>query len=160
MSYPFYDLDEISTAALEAELASRRANRRHGVCDYCYRPYDTKPCRFPRRHSGVEHAPDVLIKALDQFQVEVVVWHDREWGGPDVKDIVKAGAKVAEEAGEVVGAAIKIDEGRDTAQHLADEAGDVVIALATACSRAGVSLGDAVISRWRNDVSHRVNPNK
>lgn len=100
-----------------------------------------------------------IAEAFDNLQEQVVEWHDRTWGGPEIKTLVKCALKVAEEAGEVAGAAIKMDEGRRTAQDLADEAGDVVIALATALNRAGVSLGDAVMQRWFNDVCTRTNPN-
>lgn len=51
MSY-LKDLDEYTTAELEAELASREVCRNRGVCDYCRRSPNTPPCRFPDRHAG------------------------------------------------------------------------------------------------------------
>jgi hypothetical protein len=49
MSYP-RDIDEIPEAELLAELCRRRQLRDGGLCDYCGRNRDSKPCRFPERH--------------------------------------------------------------------------------------------------------------
>lgn len=49
MSYP-RDLDEISQAELEQEITRRILLRIEGKCDYCERPVDADPCRFPERH--------------------------------------------------------------------------------------------------------------
>ena len=49
MSYPT-SLDEYAEQFLRGELALREARRAAGLCDYCNRAPDTKPCRFPDRH--------------------------------------------------------------------------------------------------------------
>lgn len=49
MSYRL-DLDEQPEERLLAELVRRRALRKKGLCDYCERAPDTKPCKFPGRH--------------------------------------------------------------------------------------------------------------
>lgn len=49
MSYP-KDLDEYSDGELIGHLSYRRGMRAKGVCDYCLRTPDTKPCKLPDRH--------------------------------------------------------------------------------------------------------------
>lgn len=49
MSYPL-DLDEISDEKLLAEVQRRAALRMKGLCTYCERPGDTRPCKLPERH--------------------------------------------------------------------------------------------------------------
>lgn len=49
MSYP-KDLDEYTDEHLRSELAQRKTMRDRGVCDYCARTPDTRPCKFPDRH--------------------------------------------------------------------------------------------------------------
>lgn len=49
MSFP-RDLDEYSEAELRAELTRRAQVRSTGACDYCGRPVNAEPCRFPARH--------------------------------------------------------------------------------------------------------------
>jgi hypothetical protein len=56
----FRDLDEYRDEELEAELKQRREDRMRGVCDYCHRPTDTKPCRYPRRHSRPRATVDLV----------------------------------------------------------------------------------------------------
>lgn len=46
----FRTLDEYPEEALERELQTRRERREVMLCDYCMRPFDTAPCRFPDRH--------------------------------------------------------------------------------------------------------------
>ena len=54
MSYPL-DLDEYTTAQLEAELTERKKKFAAGVCSYCARDHGKRPaCKFPRRHDGRE----------------------------------------------------------------------------------------------------------
>jgi len=52
MSYP-KDLDEYNAAELEQELRQRAQKRSQGKCDYCNRPRDTPPCKFPHRHEAI-----------------------------------------------------------------------------------------------------------
>lgn len=49
MSYP-KDLDEYTDGELDGHLSYRRGMRAKGVCDYCLRTPDTKPCKLPERH--------------------------------------------------------------------------------------------------------------
>lgn len=76
----------------------------------------------------------------------IALWHDDKW--PDKDDRIVA-AKLAEEAGEVCGAAIKFAEGRRTEAHLADEIGDVLIVLSTLAGRHGWTLDDLRVRRLR-----------
>lgn len=71
MSY-LKDLDEYTTAELEAELARREAANKKSCCDYCGRPRDSKPCRYPSRHIGVIDGPTFIFvngirKRVDEF---------------------------------------------------------------------------------------------
>jgi hypothetical protein len=49
MSYRL-DLDEQDERKLVGEIERRKALRAKGLCDYCERTPDTKPCKFPGRH--------------------------------------------------------------------------------------------------------------
>ena len=87
----------------------------------------------------------------------VAKWHDEKW--PDKDDRI-VGTKLAEEAGEVCGALIKIAEGRKTQQDMFDEMGDVLIVLSTLAGRHGTTLETlradrlaTVINRPDPDVS-------
>lgn len=57
-------------------------------------------------------------------------------------------AKVAEEAGEVVGAAIKLNEGRRTEQDLLDELADAILATICAIQARGADPRHVVSNRW------------
>jgi hypothetical protein len=46
-------------------------------------------------------------------------------------------------------------DGRTTIDDVAEEAADVIIALAGLADAAGFDLHDAVASRWLHDVRHR-----
>ena len=63
-------------------------------------------------------------------------------------------AKVAEEAGEVVGAAIKLDEGRRTEQDVLDELADTIIAAIAAIQARKRDPRRVVSDRWI-EVSQR-----
>jgi hypothetical protein len=43
-------LDQYTEVELQHELERRLNARNHGLCDYCNRPPDTPPCKFPERH--------------------------------------------------------------------------------------------------------------
>lgn len=64
-------------------------------------------------------------------------------------------AKVAEEAGEAIGAAIKHDEGRKSSQDVLDELADTVIASIGAMQALGADPAQTVFERWATDVAHR-----
>ena len=55
MSYQL-SLDEMTTSVLEEELTLRRDRLAKGNCDYCNRPGDSTPCRFPARHGAARLA--------------------------------------------------------------------------------------------------------
>jgi len=44
------DLDEYAEHRLLGEILRRAKLRKQGLCDYCERTPDTKPCKFPGRH--------------------------------------------------------------------------------------------------------------
>jgi hypothetical protein len=50
MSFGSRDLDEIPEAEIVHELELRAERRAKGKCDYCNRPLDERPCKFPERH--------------------------------------------------------------------------------------------------------------
>lgn len=58
-------------------------------------------------------------------------------------------AKVAEEGGEVVGAAIKHDEGRRSRQDVLDELADTIIAAVGAIQALHADPADTVFTRWQ-----------
>lgn len=86
---------------------------------------------------------------MNYVQTEVMKWQQ-----PTPHPMMNA-SKVAEEAGEVCGATIKTMEGRFTAERIAEEAADVVIALYGLACSVGFDLDAAVKVRWDNDVKHR-----
>lgn len=94
------------------------------------------------------------------LELEVRLWQRRNWPDPTEVDVVLAVTKVAEEAGELVGALTKYHEGRRGPEEILAELGDVVIAAIGAASRLenlldlDVSLEDLAIERWR-DVGAR-----
>lgn len=56
MSYP-RDVDEISTAALRAELLRREEQWQKGLCHYCLRVLKSVPsCRMVFVHAGKEES--------------------------------------------------------------------------------------------------------
>ncbi|CAM3740418.1 pyrophosphohydrolase domain-containing protein [Tsukamurella ocularis] len=61
-------------------------------------------------------------------------------------------AKVAEEAGEVVGAAIKEREGRRTVDDVLDELADTIIAAMGAIQARGCNVSRVVTNRWAEVV--------
>lgn len=55
-------LDEIATADLMGELSHRRKLHATATCDYCGRKPVESPCRFGRRHIGVDNAgPEIVV---------------------------------------------------------------------------------------------------
>ena len=76
-------------------------------------------------------------------------------GYPSATSLLASAAKVGEEAGEVLGAAVKISEGRATLADLEDEMADVAIALAGFAGMLGIDLEAAVGRRWVHDVALR-----
>lgn len=78
-------------------------------------------------------------------------WRETRWpkpGDPDPWDAMKLG----EEAGEVLGAVTKLAEERATMNDLADEMGDVLIALSVLAGRYGWTLDELRARRWEEVV--------
>lgn len=87
----------------------------------------------------------------DTTEAAYSLWHEAKF--PD-RDDVWVSAKLAEEAGEVNGALIKMSEGRATTDDLADEMGDALIALSVLAGRHGWTL-DELRSQRAKDVLNR-----
>lgn len=87
---------------------------------------------------------------IADLQAAVAKWQDVD----GASRLLKAG-KLCEEAGEVMGAVVKMREGRRTVGDLADELADVLIVAAGLAALADVDLGAAVARRWNADVRHR-----
>lgn len=85
------------------------------------------------------------MTATVPVEAAVTAWHIAKFGRIDERII---GAKLAEEAGEVCGALIKIAEGRATLQHLAAELGDALICLSALAGRHGWTLDQLRTDRW------------
>lgn len=91
MTYPNL-LEEIHLQKLWAELERRARLCQAGLCTYCERKPDTKPCRFPERHSGVM---DDAIMFLVNVRHEL---HSAQSKFPEPDGAVAA---LAEEVGEL-----------------------------------------------------------
>lgn len=89
---------------------------------------------------------EVERQTTDWIVEEVGAWQ-REKGWLDV---LLKGAKLGEEAGEVIGALFKFSRGQDTVEHVAKEVGDVIIVLAGICDLLGIDLDDAIRSTWEH----------
>lgn len=57
-------------------------------------------------------------------------------------------AKLAEEAGEVCGALVKLHEGRGGPQEVADELGDVLLVVSTIAGHFGWTVDELRAKRW------------
>mgnify|MGYP001817619890 CR=1 FL=1 len=78
----------------------------------------------------------------------IYAWRQIRWpkeGDHPIWDL----AKVAEEAGEVVGTGIKVAEGRATTDtELPDELGDLLIAISSVAGRHGWTIEQLRAARW------------
>lgn len=87
-----------------------------------------------------------MPRDLHDLQQQVAVWQAETF--PDHQHpLVKAG-KVAEEAGEVVGAVIKVLDGRRRVEDVAAEAAEVVVCLLGLAESLGFDLDVAVQEQW------------
>lgn len=77
----------------------------------------------------------------------IPLWHEHRWGGKP--DVVVA-AKLCEEAGECVGAAIKREEGRRGTDDVLDELGDVLIVCSVLAARLGTTIEEARARRFES----------
>jgi len=74
------DLDEIPEKKLQEEIFRRSKMRSMGVCDYCERVPDAKPCKFPERHevgfqaqpAGLDQLANYLIDRPDLYKALLV----------------------------------------------------------------------------------------
>lgn len=79
------------------------------------------------------------------MEQEILATAQALWG---VKDNQGIALKLAEEAGEVCGAAVKIPEGRATQKDMDDEAGDCLIVLAQYAALRGTTIEILLTQRW------------
>lgn len=80
------------------------------------------------------------------------VWPHISEQFPSATAFIQA-CKVAEEAGEVVGAVIKQQEGRRNEQHVLDELADTIIAATGAIQARGFDAERVVAERWNEVLS-------
>lgn len=90
---------------------------------------------------------------LKHYQAEINEWQRSRW--PDTAVVPYPALKLAEEVGEVVGAVVKVNEGRATLIDLKNEIGDAMISLLNLAETYGINTEMAFLSRWHNDVSQR-----
>ena len=84
---------------------------------------------------------------------ERVAWPSKNGASVMLRLMVRA-AKVAEEGGEVAGAAIKYSEGRKDLSDITDEMGDVYITLHALAAELDIDLEEVCHARWES-VRHR-----
>ena len=91
-----------------------------------------------------EERYDQYDQVLSAFQMEVWQFCAARFDS----DPRARAMKFAEEAGELVGAVVRLLEGRGSRSDVQDEAGDVVVTLAALLAAVDVALVDAVYCRW------------
>lgn len=79
-------------------------------------------------------------------QADVLAWAAKRW--PDGVDVQSRALKLAEEAGEVIGAVVKMPEGRKSKADLAIELAQLVMCAKGLAEAAGIDLDAAVSSEW------------
>jgi NTP pyrophosphatase (non-canonical NTP hydrolase) len=77
---------------------------------------------------------------------DVIEWVRQRW--PHACTVESRALKLAEEAGEVVGAVVKMSEGRKTLADLATECAQAVMCLKGIAGAAGFDLDAAVTAEW------------
>lgn len=83
---------------------------------------------------------------VEPTQAEMLAFVAARWPdrcGPDHRAM-----KVAEEAGEVVGAVVKMSEGRKTTADVGQEAAQLVLVTMALCESIGVDLHAAIAAEW------------
>lgn len=84
---------------------------------------------------------------IETIEDRIRFWRENRWPKPDPQDVWDAN-KLGGEAGEVLEAVTKIHEGRATLDDLADEMGDVLIAMSVLAGRHGWTLDGLRRRRW------------
>jgi len=79
-------------------------------------------------------------------QAQTLEWVRRQW--PGHTDPRSRALKLGEEAGEVLGAVVKMDEGRKTLADLAMELAQLVICAMALAESAGIDLEQAIAAEW------------
>lgn len=79
---------------------------------------------------------------------EVLAWVRERW--PERCDLTSRAMKLAEEAGEVVGAVVRIEEGRGSLAHLTQELAQLVMCIKGVAAIAGIDMEAAVDTEWTN----------
>lgn len=85
-------------------------------------------------------------------QEQTLAWVAEKW--PDRTDPIWRAGKLCEEAGEVMGAVIKMDEGRKTLDDLRMELAQVVICAMALAESAGIGLFPAVQAEYLRVVEY------
>lgn len=83
---------------------------------------------------------------------EVLAWVRARW--PERCSLDARAIKLAEEAGEVVGAAVRLGEGRGSTAHLAKELAQLVMCIKGVAAVAGIDVEEAVRAEWA-EMQHR-----
>lgn len=106
--------------------------------------------------NGTIVAPDPtarghLVIVKDVEQADMLAWvAERRWA----IDMESRALKLAEEAGEVVGAVVKIPEGRKQRSDLAIELAQLVLCAKALAEASGIDLDAAVSSEWEAMNDH------
>lgn len=77
---------------------------------------------------------------------EVLAWVRERW--PHRCDLTNRAMKLGEEAGEVIGAVVRIEEGRGSTDHLAKELAQLVMCIKGIAAIAGIDVETAVANEW------------
>lgn len=95
---------------------------------------------FERMDDPYRHRPSM------PDQAQTLAWVAERW--PDRTALIWRAAKLGEEAGEVLGAVIKMDEGRKTLADLRMEVAQVVICAMALAESAGFDLFTAIADEY------------
>lgn len=98
--------------------------------------------------ASVKRAADRLraTRLAMPTQAQTLEWMRRRW--PERTDPIWRALKLGEEAGEVQGAVIKMDEGRKTLADLSTETAQLVICAMALAESAGFDLEAAIATEW------------
>ena len=94
-----------------------------------------------------------ISETRQPFQADVLAWARERW--PDRCDPVNRALKVGEEAGEVLGAVVRMGEGRGSKAHLAQELAQLALCTMALAEAADIDLPFAVSAEW-SEIQERV----